>query len=658
MPEKLSGTPSRKVIDMADSMKWAAIIAVSLGVSLSADASVSFIVGQKGLDSLKLNGFESIGDPSYQGEFCLYGCIVQRVDAHGNLYSDNRVGQSVSSGNSIVYTAPAAKVVATYRQVDANRIAIDIAVTNTGTDRLVAINGNTMIFDTPVVPGAVTARGSEALDSFPHTIDPPRGWPALQVTYGKAGSMLLSIENDPRLKAGFDTIGIYNSDQRYSIRWSMTEPLDPGQSKTMTLGIASGRPGQSFASLAATVTQRYAGAFAQTSANWTDRRPIGRWIMTTTVPHCANGKNPRGWNNNDCTIDVTSPAGLVAFRAFMLNWTDQTIANLKYMNAQGVVIWDVEGEEFPQATSYVCDPRQLDTVAPEMAFKPAGEARGVVDEIFHRLAQAGLKTGVCVRPQDFIKNQDGSAGQHDVADPGSLIAAKAAYANARWGSTIFYTDSNVHPDYGAPIPEDFLFGAALAQLPGALFIPEWMDVRGYGIGAPYQDTNRPGAVDSLPDARLQYPGGFGIVIPQDAANGTPVGNRLADYLPAARRGDILMANAWYPDASLPLIHEATLLVGTRPSVGVVAPAAKVPAGPVTLGVTIAGAGRQVRRVDYYSGGTRIGSATSAPWKIVWQNPASLVHSLVASVTDSAGVQTFSPPLTLTVGTLSARSRAR
>ena len=36
------------------------------------------------------------------------------------------------------------------------------------------------------------------------------------------------------------------------------------------------------------------------------------------------------------------------------------------MNAQGMITWDIEGQEYPHATSYIGDPRKVSLLAPEM----------------------------------------------------------------------------------------------------------------------------------------------------------------------------------------------------------------------------------------------------------------------------------------------------
>ena len=42
------------------------------------------------------------------------------------------------------------------------------------------------------------------------------------------------------------------------------------------------------------------------------------------------------------------------------------VSNLAQLKAQGIITWDIEGEQYPQNTSYVCSPNQIAAAAPEM----------------------------------------------------------------------------------------------------------------------------------------------------------------------------------------------------------------------------------------------------------------------------------------------------
>ena len=73
----------------------------------------------------------------------------------------------------------------------------------------------------------------------------------------------------------------------------------------------------------------------------------------------------------------------------------------------------------------------------------------VADEYFGRFRAAGLRTGICVRPQLLqVAADKKSANQTPVDDPAGLLIDKIAYARKRWGVTLIYLDSTST----APIP--------------------------------------------------------------------------------------------------------------------------------------------------------------------------------------------------------------
>src|ERR1700716_554074 len=98
--------------------------------------------------------------------------------------------------------------------------------------------------------------------------------------------------------------------------------------------------------------------------DWNDRRPIGSIYLARDNTKWPS--NPRGWFDDPKT-DVFSPEGLRAFQTRLIKYADDSVALLKAMNAQGTIVWDIEGEEFahPEA-SYVGDPVLLFRIAPEM----------------------------------------------------------------------------------------------------------------------------------------------------------------------------------------------------------------------------------------------------------------------------------------------------
>ena len=233
------------------------------------------------------------------------------------------------------------------------------------------------------------------------------------------------------------------------------------------------------------------------------------------------------------------------------------MAVLKKMNAQGMVTWDLEGEEYPQATTYIGDPRLLKTLDPEMDT--------VADAYFKKFRDAGLRTGLCIRPQRLAVG----GGQADQKELGStdeiaqLLYDKMAYANKRWGCTLFYVDSNGDPN----VPYDpAIFGKLLQKLAGkkitALVMPEHKNLRYYAYTAPYGEL-RLGVEGTSDRVRSVYPKAFMNVYAPDG----PIQEDHDALVTSVRRGDVLMFRGWWDDPQNAQIRGLYQDAGTpKPSV--------------------------------------------------------------------------------------------
>ena len=173
---------------------------------------------------------------------------------------------------------------------------------------------------------------------------------------------------------------------------------------------------------------------------------------------------------NSGEIDVSNDKGKAAFRSALLKLADNSIQVLKDTGAQGMITWDPEGEEFLGAC-YYGDPRLVPTLAPEMEFKNNG-AESVIDEYFGKFRAAGLKVGVCIRPQQ-IAMLGGKPVQQLVDDDHALqiLRDRIAYAKQRWGCTLFYVDSTYCVDLTAPAGRSLypdVFKAVAQAYPDAL----------------------------------------------------------------------------------------------------------------------------------------------------------------------------------------------
>ena len=313
------------------------------------------------------------------------------------------------------------------------------------------------------------------------------------------------------------------------------------------------RLGETDASLQKLAGEVYADFAAQTppTLNWDDRRAIGMLFYASS--NLGAPLNPRGWFN-DKTADFTSEAGRAAFQTQMLAAADRSIAILKQMDAQGMILWDLEGEEFPHATTYIGDPRALPQWAPEMD--------AVADELFAKFRDAGFKVGLTIRPSQIAENTDPNAKirvrhNHMNFDPVEEMSQKIDYAQKRWNCTLFYLDSNATyaftPDLdknGKPQVTAWTMRAAMLQRlaakhPDVLIIPEHSYLGYYGATAPYGELAA-GTTQTSPQVRLAYPNAFTVIKAGDLPG---IKAHHDDLVAGVKSGDILLFRGWFNDGA-------------------------------------------------------------------------------------------------------------
>lgn len=302
---------------------------------------------------------------------------------------------------------------------------------------------------------------------------------------------------------------------------------------------------------------------------WPDRRPIG----TAFIAQSNTGwpGNPRGYivGLRD-QENIHTEAGLAAFGKRLLEYADRCITELKDKNAQGVIVWDLEGQEKPHCISYVGDPRKLPQVAPEMD--------RFADAFMKKFRDAGFRTGLTLRPTDYYEPTPGKRDwtHREVKDPVALLSAKIKYAKQRWGTTIFYLDSNVfNQDWGkfpagANVPWTMptrMIQKLQEAHPDCLVIPEWSDGDYYRWSAPYSSPNIGQLTTNARDplARAKWPEAFGVVAVETDLLETCFGA----YVEGVAGGDVLLFRCWYHDPAADLVkliyHEAGMkrrLAGT------------------------------------------------------------------------------------------------
>jgi len=361
-----------------------------------------------------------------------------------------------------------------------------------------------------------------------------------------AGKLVLCCEDiEVPCTAGFrGNFGNANTNAIH-VATAKGETIPAGDERTWTLSLRFATSDTPATTVAADVFQQFAKAFPF-RLQWPDRRPIGAIFMAQSAMKWRT--NPRGWFN-DAKVDAMTDAGRTAFRERLTKYADTCIGEMKKTGAQGMIFWDVEGGEMPHAITYLGDPRVLPQAAPEMD--------ACADAFFQRFLDAGLKTGICIRPSRVIPGPEGGWKHRQVEDPVSEMADKIAYAKQRWKCTIFYMDTNVTwPLRG---PEDMTRGMwqgnatllpsrSLVELckrhPDVLIFPEFGLFGYYSCCMPYGEL-RSGCVGVPDGVRTAWPRAGRTIQSGDG----DIYGRWDALLAGAAAGDILLFRGWFGDTA-------------------------------------------------------------------------------------------------------------
>jgi hypothetical protein len=237
-------------------------------------------------------------------------------------------------------------------------------------------------------------------------------------------------------------------------------------------------------------------------------------------------------------MDTLTREGVASLRKRTLNWAKTSIFIMRQMNAQGMITWDIEGEEYPHPTTYIGDPRVFEETAPEI--------RSIADEYFRLFRDAGFRVGLCIRPQQLVLDRTNTR-QVAAADPAQVLIDKIEYAKRRWGATLFYVDSNGEPNQ--PMAASVFERVAHAE-PDVLLIPEHETLAYYASAAPYRELRLGHAITREP-ARDVYPGAFSVI---NVADGDIAGNGNV-LLNAIAAGDVLLFRGWFNDPANMKVRE-------------------------------------------------------------------------------------------------------
>jgi hypothetical protein len=332
----------------------------------------------------------------------------------------------------------------------------------------------------------------------------------------------------------------------------LDRPVMPGQSDQFTVSLRFLHGKQTLQMAAADAFRSWNRRWPST-LDWKDRRAIGAVFLASSpgAGSRPDPANPRRYFANASTrdIDIRTPTGLARLQQKILASAHGVVENLRRLNGQGAVTWDLEGEQYPQETSYVCSPDQIAAVAPEMESvindRGSPYAGMKLDDAYFRIIRnAGFRVGVCIRPQQFTQGRGSGAEQVQLSSNqiANELIRKARYAHDRWGATLFYIDSSVG-SIGDVIDPTIVQTVSRA-VPDSLLIPEETTPRYYSFSAGFRSLLFHGDTGTPPAIYNYYPKAFSVVMINDVAAEKLKAARKA-LTESTRRGDILMVHAAY-----------------------------------------------------------------------------------------------------------------
>ena len=492
----------------------------------------SFVMGANGLTSLKCNDVEFLEN----GEFQVKLVTLRRPN--GETYQGSTTGaiHVDQAKQELMKTLPWGKVNVKYK-ASKNQLTFTISTTNTSaSDTIQGVLYEPLTLKFP-------AKVKEYDNTTPLLAHSIGDVAVVRLSYGTGSVAVVNDDVDKPLMVGVPWANNRPTDTVFPLSVHtdrvrmypdsypvISRPIPPNGSDQYHVSLRFGGASATDIELASDVYKKFSEVFPS-QLKWPDRRPIGAIFLATDSQYRQG--NPRGWFG-DASLNLAAPSGRETFKQRMLARADESIANMQDMKAQGVITWDIEGQEFARSVGYVGDPRMVNDLAPEM-----GE---VVDEYFSRFRNAGLRVGICVRPQQFFRSPDRkTATQSIIQDPVKILVEKIRYAKERWGVTLAYIDSNTTGKDPNPMDAALMQKVATA-LPDVLLIPEHSNFRYYSFSAPFREL-RQGYV-STPDAvHAAYPNAFTLIYTADG----PLDLYHNSLAAAVKRGDSLMYRAWYAD---------------------------------------------------------------------------------------------------------------
>lgn len=533
----------------------------------------------RGLSALNFDGRSFLATPDH-GHMDFHWVLRRPGDEgateQGNAPTASRLD---AKRREVTHTFGWGTVAALYTQ-RGDRLTVELTANNTSDKPLSELHMTLVGLGFPQAPqGGVLDTGEFGfnyqgelwpLHVYPLIVKPHQQPPVIVADYG-SGALAFS-SHDFSGQSHIVLSSPYNPplNTAYPFRVLMAEPaspLPPGGKRTATVELSFGAAtpagttpttGALAQRLAGNVLTEYRAAFPY-KLKWDDRRPIGQ-VFLSGAGNRNRATNPRDWIFNHALSDVTNEAGRAEFARQLLIHADNSIKVLQEMDAQGMVAWDIEGQEYPHAISYIGEPHLIARMAPEMETPIEVEVREkgvlqkktmpVVDAFFRKFREAGLRVGVTLRPQTIVFDENGGVDQGGTSGEEAYQNLKEdmEYAHKRWGCTLFYIDTTLDGVKGGPLDAD-IFERLQREYPDVLMMPENENLRYFAYGAPLNSFQHHAVSSTTVGVRAAYPQAFSVLI---AAEGDFAGKR-AELVEAVKRGDILLFHGWYGAANNPTI---------------------------------------------------------------------------------------------------------
>jgi len=315
-------------------------------------------VGAHGLDSLSFNGQSLLVSPE-SGELQPQKSVFRAVLDALLSRSPSPITTPSKHADTINLNYSWGRISCTYGK-QGDKLTMRIEVSNSSAEPLNEFSVRLMELNFPSAPkgGTLEAgmfgfgfKGPEwPLRSYPPSIpsvaDPRSVVPIVRVDYGTGALNFCSDDLECSVDVRYST----NSQARMSYPFMITcGDIKPGASKTFNISLRFGPAGARVQDLSSDVLERYAKK-CPFQVNWKDRRPIGAIFLASSGINVAT--NPRRWIMYEGKIDIKSDQGKAAFREALLKMADSSIKVLKDANAQGMITWDPEGQEFLESCYY------------------------------------------------------------------------------------------------------------------------------------------------------------------------------------------------------------------------------------------------------------------------------------------------------------------